>query len=240
MNEPTETDDDPRDEPLTTAGKRYLVRDHFAAVIVLGLALGGARTIGWLNAWVYAALILAIKVSAAVVLLRVNPAVLNARGTKRAMSTRERLFFAAYVPATLAMPVVAGWDAGQLGWTHRSPEELAAGIALIAVGACGVIWALAHNAFFEPTVRLQPDREQRVCTSGPYRFVRHPGYLAVIVSSAGTPLILGSRWAFVPFAIMTVAFIVRTAYEDRMLRAELDGYAEYAERTRYRLLPFVW
>ena len=76
--------------------------------------------------------------------------------------------------------------------------------------------------------------------SGPYRVVRHPGYTGAIVAAAGVPLALGSRWCFAPFAVMTVAFLIRTAYEDHMLRAELDGYDAYAAATRWRLLPFVW
>ncbi len=232
--------DDPRREPLAAAGKQYIARDHVSALIQLALALGSARTLGWYNAWVYAAVILSVKLGSAMVLVRINPAVLNARGTKREMSRQERLFFAVYLPATMAIPVVAGLEVGAPGWTHASLVELLVGIALVLVGAGLIIWALAHNAFFEPTVRLQTDRHQRVCTSGPYRLVRHPGYLGAIVATAGIPLVLGSRWAFVPFAIVTVAFVMRTRLEDRMLSAKLDGYADYARRTRFRLVPGLW
>ncbi|HJL18618.1 MAG TPA: isoprenylcysteine carboxylmethyltransferase family protein [Sandaracinaceae bacterium LLY-WYZ-13_1] len=231
---------DPRDEPLTAAGKRYVVRDHVSVVLVLGLALGAAQTLGWYNAWLYAAVMLAVKAGSAAILVRADPAVLDARGTKHAMSTRERLFFLAYVPSALAMPFVAGLEAGRPGWSHHSTAELAVGLTLAIGGASFIVWALAHNAFFEPTVRLQRDRDHRVCTTGPYRLVRHPGYAGAVVGLFGVPLILGSRWAFVPAAIATVAFVVRTHYEDRMLRAELDGYEGYAGRSRYRLVPFVW
>lgn len=233
-------DDDPRKEPLALEGKRYVIREHFAVVVHLALALGAARTFAWNNAWVYAGMILAAKVGSAILLLRVNPAVLNARGTKREMSRRERLFFSFYLPAALAMPVVAGLDVGAAGWTHRSLAELVGGLAIVVLGTSLLVWALAANAFFEPTVRLQRDRGHRVCTTGPYRFVRHPGYAGAVLGAAGVPLLLGSRWCFVPFALMTLAFVVRTAYEDRMLRAELEGYDTYATRTRFRLVPLVW
>jgi len=233
-------DDDPRREPLAAEGKRYIVREHISSFVLLAIALGAARTLGWRNAWVYAGLILLVKMSTAIVVTRVNPAVLNARGTRREMSSRERWFFAVFIPAGLAVPIVAGLDVGDVGWTHRSTPELAIGITLALLGAGFIIWALAANAFFETTVRVQGDRDHAVCTSGPYRFVRHPGYAGAIIGGAGVPMVLGSLWAFVPFAVTSVALIVRTAYEDRMLRDELEGYESFAARTRYRLLPFVW
>lgn len=231
---------DPRQQPLALEGKRYLVRDHIAAVIQVALALGAARALDWYNAWLYAAVLLAVKLSSALILTRINPAVLNARGTKQPMSKREKIFFAVFLPSTLAIPIVAGFDVGGAGWSHRSATELAIGLGLVVAGTGVIIWALAVNAFFEPTVRIQRDRAQQVCTAGPYRFVRHPGYSGVILATSGIPLTLGSMWCFVPLAVMTVAFIVRTGYEDRMLCAKLDGYAAYAAETRFRLLPLVW
>jgi protein-S-isoprenylcysteine O-methyltransferase Ste14 len=231
---------DLRREPLASEGKRYVVRDPMAAVIFLALALGSARTLGWYNAWLYASVVLLIKVSSGLVLSRVNPAVLNARGTRHAMSVRERIFFSVFIPSWLAIPIVAGVDVGGAGWTHRSEVALAAGLALVLAGTSLVAWATGVNAFFEKTVRIQHDRGQRVCTSGPYGFVRHPGYTGAIMAVSGVPLALGSFWCFVPVVVMAIALIVRTAYEDRLLRAELDGYEAYAARTRYRLCPFVW
>ena len=231
---------DPRVEPLAAAGRRFLVRDHFAAVVQVALALGAAGTLAWSNAWLYAAVLLVIKLTGTLVLVRVNPAVLNARGTKQSLSRRERIFFAVFVPASLAIPVVAGLEVGAAGWSHRSAAELAAGIVVLLLGAGTVLWALAVNAFFEPTVRIQRDRGQRVCTDGPYRLVRHPGYTGAILAAAGIPLLLGSYWAFLPVAIVAVAFVVRTVYEDDLLRTELEGYEAYAAETRFRLLPFVW
>lgn len=231
---------DARRAPLEAEGKRYIIRDHMVAVVQLALALASARALGWYNAWLYASVLLAVKVSSALVLLRVNPAVLNARGTRHAMSMHERIFFSVFVPSSLAFPIVAGVDVGDAGWTHRSDLELAVGLTLLVSGAGLVVWAIAVNAFFEPTVRIQRDRGQSVCTSGPYRFVRHPGYTGAIASVSGVPLALGSYWCFVPVVVMTFAFIARTVYEDRLLRAELDGYDVYAARTRYRLFPLVW
>jgi protein-S-isoprenylcysteine O-methyltransferase Ste14 len=231
---------DPRQASLAAEGKRFIVRDHITAVVQLALALGAAWVIDWYNAWLYAAVLLAIKFGAAMFLTRVNPAMLNARGTKQPMSKRERLFFSVLVPASLAIPIVAGLDVGTSGWSHGSPTEVAIGLGAVVAGSALIVWAMAVNAFFEPTVRLQSERNHRVCSSGPYRFVRHPGYSGVLLATAGVPLVLGSLWCLVPVAIVGATFIVRIVYEDRMLHDSLDGYAAYAAQTRYRLFPYVW
>jgi protein-S-isoprenylcysteine O-methyltransferase Ste14 len=88
--------------------------------------------------------------------------------------------------------------------------------------------------------RIQDDRGQAVVTAGPYRYVRHPMYLGVILLFLGIPMALGSWWALLPGAAIGLLFVLRTAKEDRMLRDELPGYTEYAQRVRYRLVPDVW
>ena len=96
------------------------------------------------------------------------------------------------------------------------------------------------NRFFAAVVRIQEDRGHTVISSGPYRVVRHPGYAGGTWTWLAMPLMLGTLWSYIP-AIATVAFIcLRTALEDRTLRKELPGYAEYAQRTRYRLVPGIW
>jgi protein-S-isoprenylcysteine O-methyltransferase Ste14 len=96
------------------------------------------------------------------------------------------------------------------------------------------------NPYFEPTVRIQKDRGHKAISSGPYKIVRHPGYLAGILFTLSMPLIVGSAFTFVPVGIYAVLFIVRTALEDKTLREELDGYAEYARRVKYKLFPGIW
>jgi protein-S-isoprenylcysteine O-methyltransferase Ste14 len=96
------------------------------------------------------------------------------------------------------------------------------------------------NDFFSGTVRIQEDRGQTVATGGPYRWVRHPGYVGGILHHLAAPPMLGSFWALIPGVLGALALVARTALEDRTLYAELDGYAAYATRTRYRLVPWVW
>jgi protein-S-isoprenylcysteine O-methyltransferase Ste14 len=101
-------------------------------------------------------------------------------------------------------------------------------------------WAMVSNPFFSTMVRIQTDRGQTVATGGPYRWVRHPGYVGYILSAVSTALLLGSLWALVPAVLTGVLLVVRTALEDRTLLEELEGYEEYARQVRYRLVPGVW
>jgi protein-S-isoprenylcysteine O-methyltransferase Ste14 len=96
------------------------------------------------------------------------------------------------------------------------------------------------NAFFSCTVRIQEERGHVVVSEGPYRYVRHPGYVGFIVSGLVTPIVLDSLWALVPAALAASLLVFRTSLEDSTLRKELSGYDEYAGRVRYRLLPGVW
>ena len=99
---------------------------------------------------------------------------------------------------------------------------------------------MRSNRFFSSVVRIQKDRGHTVVDGGPYRFVRHPGYAGTSVFTLVTPLILRSYWALVPAAATASVLVLRTIMEDLTLRNELDGYADYARRVRYRLLPAIW
>jgi protein-S-isoprenylcysteine O-methyltransferase Ste14 len=96
------------------------------------------------------------------------------------------------------------------------------------------------NTYFSTAVRIQSDRGQTVCRTGPYRFVRHPGYVGFILQSFGTPILLGSTWALIPGVAAAAILVIRTSLEDRMLQAELTGYREYVQEVRYRLVPRIW
>ena len=136
---------------------------------------------------------------------------------------------------------VAGLDVGRYHWSDIIP--LGFQIAALLVVACGMAgwgWAMLSNRFFSSEVRIQSDRGHYVECGGPYRFVRHPGYASALLLFAACPVALGSLCAIVPTLVALAMFVRRTAMEDHMLRAELPGYAQYAERVRYRLLSGVW
>ena len=140
----------------------------------------------------------------------------------------------------LALIKVAGLDK-HLGWTGPLPLWLRIS-ALVLAGLFYLIpvWAAAVNRFYSRIVRIPRDRGHKVVTTSPYRFVRHPAYSALLVHVIATSLALETLWGVVPAARICFLLIVRTALEDRTLQEELDGYKEYAQQVRYRLIPGIW
>jgi protein-S-isoprenylcysteine O-methyltransferase Ste14 len=209
---------------------------QFALIGVLLFGSAGRLDWGW--AWAY------LGVSAGVLIcnLRILPPELIAergRGGEGIKRWDKVLTGISVLPA-LAAPIIAGLDV-RLGWSPPlGPAVHLAGLAAFALGEACFSWAMASNPFFSGNVRIQTERGHQVAKSGPYRFVRHPGYIAFIVFSLAVPLALGSVWALVPAGVTACLFVIRTALEDQTLKAELPGYASYADEVRYRLIPGLW
>ena len=130
------------------------------------------------------------------------------------------------------MVIVAGLD-HRVGWSPAFPLWLIAlGFILIGLGYAFAAWALAENRFFSSVVRIQVDRGHVVCDTGPYGFVRHPGYAGNLLALPGIVLALSSMWALIPAAVALIIAVIRTALEDRTLQEELPGYRDYAQRVR--------
>lgn len=121
----------------------------------------------------------------------------------------------------------------------NTPLKIIALIVILAGNILGT-YALMENRFFSGVVRLQTERGQHVVSSGPYRWVRHPGYAGALLTYWATPIFLDSLWTFIPVLFTTLVLVLRTNLEDRTLQDKLDGYQEYTDHVRYRLLPGVW
>jgi protein-S-isoprenylcysteine O-methyltransferase Ste14 len=131
-------------------------------------------------------------------------------------------------------------DAGRLGWSTMPIAVQIVGYIAFVLSMAVTFWAMATNPFLSTIVRIQDDRGQYVVTTGPYRYVRHPMYAMMFLMWPGTALLLGSWWALLPAVVIVIIFVIRTALEDRTLQAELPGYVDYTQHTRYRLVPGVW
>ena len=176
-------------------------------------------------------------------LYRYNPGLLIHRLKIRREGSKmwdEVLVRVSNLTALLLVPAVAGLDVGRYGWSSLGLLYTVMGVVFLIVSSVLVNWAMIENPYFEPTVRIQNDRDHQVVTTGPYAIVRHPGYLSGILWIASIPLILGSLYALAPFVLYTVLMILRTYLEDKTLQEELPGYTEYVERVKYRLFPWIW
>jgi len=199
-----------------------------------------AGRLDWPNAWVLLALHLAVSVIATVLLRRSPGLLAERRNVKAGKNWDKPIVFFVVLVGPIAMWVTAGLDF-RFRWSRGMPLfAFGAGVAAAAFGAWLMAWAIRSNRFFSSVVRIQKDRGHTVVDDGPYRFVRHPGYAGMAAYTLATPLVLDSRWAFVPAAATIAVTVLRTVLEDRTLRKELEGYADYARRVRYKLLPSVW
>jgi len=235
----------PKGKPDTAVVIEKYVLQHglFILIQVASLFIASGR-LDWVMAWVYIGVHLAGLVVNALVLIPANPELVVDRAQSRGKRDLDRVLagvMALYGPVSIC--IVAGLDERH-GWSARAtgipPALLLAALAVMVLGSLLTTWAMASNRFFYSTLRIAKDRGHSVATSGPYRYVRHPGYAGIIAFDLAMPLILGALWSLIPAALTVCLAIVRSALEDRALQDKLDGYKDYAQRVRYRLLPGVW
>jgi protein-S-isoprenylcysteine O-methyltransferase Ste14 len=221
------------------AGAIRLVVGTAAFAALLFVAAG---TASWPAAWAYLATITAVMMVYGAIVVRLHPELIEERRNPPADAKKWDKPFVVVVGMVgpVALLLLAGLD-HRFRWSAPTPLwAQAAGLLAVAAGGMLSNWAVAANRFFSAVVRVQRDRGHEVVDSGPYRYVRHPSYAGSITYMLGMTFVLGSRVALAAATVLSLVLAVRTALEDRTLQAELDGYADYARRVRYRLLPGVW
>lgn len=226
-------------EPMSRAAAiSYAIGLPLALIALVFLPVG---RLDWLPGWFFIGFLVLVYGISALVLVYANPVIYRARsrfqpGTKR----WDRILLALMLPAMVAEIPLATLDAGRMFWSIVPGWIVVLGYVLLAAGMALGTWAQAVNRFFEPGVRLQRERGQHVISAGPYALVRHPGYVSALMMFAGLPLALASWWGLIPAVWASAVLIVRTSWEDALLRAELEGYADYARRVPFRLMPGIW
>lgn len=216
--------------------------------IVLSIVIQGtilfvtSGRLGWRMAWVYIAVSVGFVVINTAILLPRDPDLIAERAkVKKNAKTWDKVL------ATLIVAVFPLISLSVAGLDHRFGWSPPFAPILRMLATCGMvigsgiwIWAMVSNKFFSGLVRIQEERGHAVQTSGPYQTVRHPGYVGLVLLTLAPPMMFGSLWALIPAGISTIGVIVRTALEDRTLQKELNGYADYAQQVRYRLIPGLW
>jgi len=187
--------------------------------------------------WAYLGIFVAFMV---LVLVTIDPGLLRER-LRPAPGGKDRRLRAVLAPFALAHFAIAALDVAHFHWSDTVPPGLRiAGLAGVAMSLGLVGWAMAVNRYFSPVVRIQDERGHHVVEAGPYRYVRHPGYLGMVAAALCSPLAIGSWWSMAPIGGYLLFIIRRAALEDRFLRDHLPGYAEYAAKVRYRMVPGLW
>ncbi|MFB0515908.1 MAG: isoprenylcysteine carboxylmethyltransferase family protein [Candidatus Neomarinimicrobiota bacterium] len=230
----------PRPVPTLTI-VRWVVRECLGVALVGVILFLAAGRMDWVMGWALVAVTFVWVCANALVLIpRRSPLIAERLGPKKGAKTWDTVIMSIVGVVTIVRLVVAGLDL-RFGWSTGIPFAIQIAALVIAVlGYALGVWATAVNAFFSQIVRIQEERGHTVVTNGPYRFVRHPGYVGTLLFELTVPVMLGSLWALAVGGLIVLLIVTRTALEDRTLLAELDGYSAYAERVRYRLLPAVW
>ncbi len=230
------------EERLNRDGIKYLLLTFYWP-IVMGVAFFlAAGRLDIFRAWLAFGFHVFNAVVGAILFWKFAPKLANQRASFRdgTKSWDKIILNVNSILITLVIPIVAGLDVGRYRWSQLGANFTIGGIILFTAFLLLFYWAMLVNEHFELTSRIQDDRAHKVIMKGPYRFVRHPGYVAMILVSLTDSFIIGSLYSLIPGAFAVILAIIRTFLEDRMLQKELKGYSEYAKKTKYRLVPGIW
>jgi len=221
---------------------RWLVREIMGVIMVAVMLFWSAGRWDWGWGWALVAVYALWVAANAILLIPRQPEMLAERAQRNisGMKSWDKTLISLIGLSTLVKYILAGFDI-RYGWSAPLPMWLHVLALLIsAFGYALGTWAMVENAYFSLVVRIQEERGHQVCNTGPYRFVRHPGYLGTLLFEFFVPILLGSWWALIPGALTSLLTIIRTSFEDRALQEELPGYAEFSQDTRFRLVPGIW
>jgi len=218
---------------------RIIAKVVFGVLFQLPILFLPAGTLDWPAAWLYLLFFACYAFAVTLYLKRRNPELLRRRTSYRMPEKGwDKLFIIVSTILCLALFVIAPLDAVRYRWSQVPLTLEALGFAGIAFSLVVIFMVMRENAYLFRTVQVESG--QNVVTTGPYRIVRHPMYMGFITMFFCVPLALGSFYALVPATLVAASVVIRTHFEDKELHKELKGYREYAEKTRYRLIPKVW
>jgi len=211
------------------------------AIFALALFLP-AGTLAWPAGWLFLGLFFGFYLAITAWLIRHNPGLLQERLRLRTSDQQgwDKVLFPALLLCSLAWLSFLAFDTMRLHWSPV-PLWLQVGGAIILLGAFALLFlTFRENTYLSPVVRIQNERGHSVVTTGPYRYVRHPMYAAIVAFVVGTSLLLGSWSGVLVGALFVVMLARRAILEERTLRAKLSGYSAYMAQVKYRLIPYIW
>jgi protein-S-isoprenylcysteine O-methyltransferase Ste14 len=222
--------------------KTKFILNAFISSLLFSIVLFiSAGRIDYLQGWIY--FITSFTTTLMNVLaIKSNPELMNERTNPgEGIKPWDKMLLGVSLLVFVATMILAGLDSGRYHLsTHVPWSVVALGMFFMISGQTIFLVARKENKFFSTVMRIQKERGHTVCESGLYRVVRHPGYLGMIISTIGIPLILCSFWSAIPIFVSIVLLCIRTILEDNTLKVELDGYIEYVKKTPYRLIPWIW
>jgi protein-S-isoprenylcysteine O-methyltransferase Ste14 len=222
-----------------------LHRKAFVGLLILALMMaallfGPAGTLDYWQAWTFLAVYFTASVAISLYLMKKDPALLRRRMSGGPIAEKEpvqKIIMSLVSLGFIGLLIVPALDR-RFAWSHMPPAIALTGDLLVLVGWFAIYFVFRENSFSSATIELAPD--QTVISSGPYALVRHPMYAGALVMLLGIPIALGSWWGMLVMVAILPALIWRLLDEEKFLARSLPGYVEYQNKTRYRLLPWVW
>lgn len=221
---------------------RIIIRFIIGFIIYGAIVFGAAGTLNWPEAWIFFIIYFSFAIILVVWLKKNNPELLKERMTiyKKSAKRWDKIIMLISIPFFIGLVIVPGLETVRFEWTDVSLSLEILGFIGIIIAYITSFLVMKENTYLSRVVEIQKERGHKVITTGPYKYVRHPLYVAVIIMFFCIPLSLGSLYALIASAFLTIIIIIRTVLEDKLLHKELEGYKEYAKKTRYRLLPGIW
>jgi protein-S-isoprenylcysteine O-methyltransferase Ste14 len=221
---------------------KVIIRFVSGLIVIGAILFGTAGTFAWPEAWIFISIQFGWSAVLTVFLWKHDIALLKDRLKYRKKSAKgwDKVLSIVIIPIYIPYLIIPGFDAVRYQWSHVPLWAKVLCFGLVMVGLAWISWVMKENTFLSRHVEIQEERGHKVITTGPYRFIRHPMYVGATLMTLSLPVGLGSLYALIPAAGLVAYFVLRTALEDKMLHKELEGYVEYAQRTRYRLVPGIW
>jgi protein-S-isoprenylcysteine O-methyltransferase Ste14 len=218
-----------------------LARISLVFLLILAATFISAGRITYWQGWLFAGTYLVLTVLVLIMFASKKDLLFERFRPGPGVKWWDKIFLSFYIAVSFCILVVSALDAGRFRWSPQLPLAcFFAAYIVFLLSYFFVCWAMWTNKFFSSSIRIQTDRGHFVVQDGPYRFVRHPGYLSGIFWWLTAPLVLGSVWGLIPAVLAVIAIIIRTYLEDTTLKNELPGYTNYASKVRYRLIPGLW
>lgn len=221
---------------------KIIVRLVIGFIFIIAFLFGTAGTFSWPEAWLYIIIQFSFSTTLSIWLKKNNPELLKDRMTfmKKSAKSWDKAIMIGIIPFFIALLIIPGLDAVRYQWSQVSFVLKTISFTVIIASLALVFWVMKENTYLSRVVEIQKERQHKVITTGPYKYVRHPMYVGIIALFFCLPIALGSLYGLIPAAFMVIGIIIRTHLEDKTLNKELQGYKEYAKKTKYRLLLGIW
>jgi protein-S-isoprenylcysteine O-methyltransferase Ste14 len=218
-----------------------LLRSLVAFVCLLAIIFFLAGTMDYWQGWVFSGVMGVAVIGQEIIFARDPDLAKERKKPGKGVKIWDKVFITFFSTFLLSSMVIGILDTARFGWTQSFDVGwYFVGYLALILGTAGFLWPMWTNHWFATLVRIQDDRGHKVVQTGPYKFVRHPGYVGAIFMSLGIPLVFGSWWGMILAAAAVISLIIRTSLEDKTLQRELDGYKDYAKKVPYKLIPGIW